>query len=110
MNILCEIEARKEIEQIEVGDLAPMRKTRSLLRLSQRIRASVSDLELRLQSEATAEAAARYREQVRSLHRLDEDVRVRAFRTLKASRRFKLGFGYGPESPLVWGRRTPNRS
>ena len=107
MDILCEIEARKQIEQIEKGDHAPMRKTRRLLRLSQRIRSSVAGLESRLELDPDAEAATVLRDQMRALHRLDEDVRVRAIRTLKASRRFKLGFGYGPERPMAWGRRTP---
>lgn len=93
-----EFDVRQEIDQIDAAAFTAMRKTRRYLELSRRIRRAIFALELNLEG-LDASAAAPVREERRVLHLLDEDVRIRALRSLRATRRFRLGFGYGPQPP-----------
>lgn len=114
MTLLDETEARREIAAIEDEPCGAMRKARRLLALSRRIRSAQSELKRSMQAPDCDEASAAAQEmrvQLRSLRRLDDDVRVRASKALRSLRKIRLGFGYGPQvSPKLFGLRSRRRS
>jgi hypothetical protein len=94
--MISEYDVQREIEQIEQDGAEPIAKARRLLELRRRIEKFARRLSQGcqiLEKDGEVESAERLAQTRRNLKRLQEEVRLAAFRVLK-TRPVPLGFGY----------------
>lgn len=100
-----EFDVKRQIETIEGSEDTPIRKARRLITLSRDLRRFSHHLRHGahiLEGDEDGGAHERLQQTLNCLHRMHDEARLAAFRSLKSGTPERLGFAVVPEPTAQW--------